>query len=114
MNATAGQNKIEATDIDLLDRNKKLADKLALIAGYYMMARDTYRAKSFNTASEQIRQYPDAILSGAQARKEIRGIGDSISTAIDEYFTTGTIQRLETLQAQFQEQRKTIDWLLSF
>lgn len=99
---------------DFLDRNQKLADILELIAGYYTMARDTYRAKSFNTASEQIRQYPYAILFGAQARKEIRGIGESIASAIDEYFTTRTVQRLETLQTQFQEQRKTIDWLLSF
>lgn len=112
-------NKPNATgtglvDVDLLARNKDLADKLGLIAGYYTMARDTYRAKSFTNASAQIGQYPYAIMSGAQARRDIKGIGDSIETAIDEYLTTGTIQRLEELQGKFQEQRKTIDWLLSF
>ena len=102
------------TDVDFLARNKDLADKLNLIAGYYTMARDTYRAKSFANASSQIGQLPYAIVSGAQARRDIKGIGASIEEAINEYLTTGTIQRLEQLQGQFIEQRKTIDWLLSF
>ena len=104
----------EGGDVDLLARNKDLADKLGLIAGYYTMARDAYRARSFANASASIGQYPYAIVSGAQARRDIKGIGDSIERAIDEYLTTGTIQRLEELQGKFQEQRKVIDWLLSF
>lgn len=117
LNVTTNQRAgVEAglVDVDLLARNKDLADKLGLIAGYYTMARDTYRAKSFTNATTQIGQYPYAIMSGAQARRDIKGIGDSIETAINEYLTTGTIQRLEELQGKFQEQRKTIDWLLSF
>lgn len=101
-------------DQDLLATNKDLADALSLVAGYYTMARDTYRAKSFNTASQQIGQYPKPIVSGAQAKKEIKGVGDSIATAIDEYLQNGTIQRLETLKQEFLDQRKVIDWLLSF
>ena len=103
-----------SSDTDFLARNKDLADKLALIAGYYTMARDTYRAKSFSNASQVIGQYPYPIVSGAQARRDIKGIGASIEEAINEYLTTGTIQRLDQLQSQFAEQRKTIDWLLSF
>ena len=101
-------------DVDLLSRNKELADKLGLIAGYYRIARDTYRSKSFANASGQIGQYPYVIMSGGQARRDIKGIGESIETAIDEYLNTGKIQRLEELQGKFQEQRKIIDWLLSF
>lgn len=101
-------------DADFSARNKDLADKLALIAGYYKLARDTYRAKSFSTASTLIAQYPYAIISGSQARRDIKGIGASIETIINDYLTTGIIQRLVELETQFQEQRKTIDWLLSF
>lgn len=101
-------------DHDLLAVNKDLADKLSLIAGYYTLARDTYRAKSFTTASQQIGQHSTPITSGKQAKKDIKGVGTSTADIIDEYLQTGTIKRLETLQQQFIDQRKTIDWLLSF
>lgn len=104
----------ELTDVDLLARNKQLADILGLVAGYYTMARDTYRAKAFSNASVQIGQHPIAILSGAQARREIKGIGDSIQAAIDEYFATGTIKRLEELEGRFQDRRQIIDFFRSF
>jgi DNA polymerase lambda len=102
------------TDVDLLSRNKELADMLSLIASYYIMARDTYRAKAFSNAAAKIAEHPIAILSGAQARRELTGIGDSIETAIDEYITTGTIKRLQELEARFADRKATIDYFRSF
>lgn len=101
-------------ETDALAQNKELADELHLIGSYYTIARDTYRARAFNTAAAKIAAHPVAILSGAQARRELTGIGDSIQEAIDEYLTTGTVQRLEILQAQFPDRQKTIDFFLSF
>lgn len=101
-------------DVDPLSRNKELADILGLIGSYYIASRDTYRARSFNSASAKIAAHEFAILSGAQARKELTGIGDSIETAIDEYINTGTIQRLQELEAKFPERRETVDYFRSF
>lgn len=106
-----------ATDeIDLLSRNKDLAEILGLISSYYVMARDTYRAKSFATASANIAAHPLAITSGAQARRELPGIGESIAAVIDEYMAnyneeteTGTVQRLRDLELRFSDRRETID-----
>lgn len=101
-------------EADPLATNKDLADVLKLIASYYIVARDTYRARAFNNAAAKIGVHTNAILSGAQARSEIKGIGESIETAIDEYLTTGTIKRLEELQNQFPDRKETIDFFRSF
>lgn len=104
----------EREDIDLLSRNKELAEVLALIGNYYAMARDTYRARAFLTASDKIAVHPIAILSGAQARSEIAGVGESIQSTIDEYLATGGVQRLRELETRFNERREVIDFFLSF
>lgn len=111
---TKTTGETETIDIDVLSHNKDLADVLGLIASYYIMARDTYRAKAFSNAAIKISQYPIVILSGAQARRELTGIGDSIQTAIDEYISTGTIQRLRELEAKFADRTQTIDYFRSF
>ena len=104
----------EPTDVDPLAQNKELADILALIGSYYTIARDTYRARAFNTASTKIAAHPYVILSGSQARTQLTGIGESIESAIDEYINTGTVSRLQTLQAQFPDRKETIDFFRSF
>lgn len=104
----------EQTDIDPLSRNKELAEVLSLIGNYYTMARDTYRARAFLTASAKIASHPTVILSGRQARSEIAGIGDSIQSAIDEYIATGEVQRLNELEARFPDRQAIIDLFLSF
>lgn len=98
------------TKIDLLSRNKDLASTLETIAEYYVMARDTYRAKAFANAAAKIAAHPIGIISGAQARRELTGIGQSIEEVIDEYMATydeetetGTIKRLQELEASFDD-----------
>lgn len=115
-----------ANDVDLLSRNKELADVLALIGSYYTMARDTYRAKAFINASAKIADHQVAILSGAQARSQITGIGESIETVIDEFIQIknmeelGTpaeqlkIGRLQELENKFSDRKATIDYFRSF
>jgi DNA polymerase/3'-5' exonuclease PolX len=101
-------------DADLLSRNKELADVLSLVASYYTMNRDTYRARAFTVASAKISAHPIVILSGIQARSQITGIGDSIQTAIDEYINTGTIKRLQELENKFSDRKGVIDYFMSF
>lgn len=96
-------------DADLLARNKDLANILALISAYYVMDGDKNRARAFGNASNNIAQWPNVIISGAQARRDIKGIGDSIQTAIDEFLNTGMIQRLYDLEKKFVDRKNTID-----
>lgn len=111
---TPGQTNIQpaetTTKIDLLSRNKDLAETLDTIAEYYVMTRDTYRAKAFANAAAKIAAHPIGITSGSQARRELTGIGESIQSAIDEYMATydedketGTITRLQELEARFDD-----------
>jgi DNA polymerase/3'-5' exonuclease PolX len=99
-------------DADPLNHNKELADLLSLISQYYSWSsdpKDKYKAKSFYNASINIANHPIAILSGAQARSEVKGVGKSIAEVIDEYFETGSVQRLIDLETKFQNQTATID-----
>lgn len=81
--------------------NAALADQLAEIARLYNLtnqSNDTYRAKTYEEAARRISQYPTPITSGAQARREIPRIGESLARDIDEFLTTGHISRLQNLQ----------------
>lgn len=97
-----------------MEANKELADLLSLIGSYYEMARDTYRAKVFLAAGDKILQHPTPITSGKQAENEIPGIGKSIREVIDEYLTTGKVQRLQELESKFADRKTTIDYFQSF
>lgn len=99
-------------DADPLNHNKEIADILSLIGHYYSLSADPkekYKARAFNTASINIANHPIAILSGAQARSEVKGIGKSNEAVIDEYFQTGRVLRLIELENKFQDQKATVD-----
>lgn len=100
--------------MDIENRNGELADVLSLIGSYYEMAKDNYRAKTFNSVSEQIGNSPIIISSGTQASKILKGLGKSSIEAIDEYLTTGQIQRLEQLKTQFADRQQVIDNFRSY
>jgi len=90
--------------------NEDLANHLREVAYYYNLSRDTYRNKVFNEAAQKIEVYPEAIISGRDAKDKIGyGIGDSIMFDIDEFLNTGTSQRLESLKTSFKERQEVID-----
>lgn len=109
-------------DIDLLARNKDLAEILGLIASYYYIARDTYRARTYSNASAKIASFQQGIISGAQARKELKGgIGDSVEADINEYLSnydvetgSGTLGRLQQLETKFAHIREVVNYFRSF
>lgn len=118
---SAPGTKQDVLEANLLSENKELADVLELIANYYIMEREAYRARAFSNASAKIAEHPVKILSGAQARREIAtGIGDSIQSAIDEYIRTkeetgtGTIERLKNLENRSGDRKNIIDYFSSF
>ena len=94
--------------------NTELASVLALLANYYTMAGDTYRGTAFLNASNTAAQVPYPIASGKQIQKDFKGVGKSSAEIIDEYITTGKVDRLEQLERQFSEQRRVVDYFSSF
>jgi DNA polymerase/3'-5' exonuclease PolX len=99
---------------DPADHNVDLANKLLNIGYYYNLAKDANRARVYTSAGSKIAVHRTAILSGTQARQGITGIGDSISSDIDEYINTGHIQRLIQLEKQFMERKATLDFFTTF
>jgi DNA polymerase beta len=55
----------------------------------------THRITSFMKGRDAIRGYQNEIMSGAQARQEIPGVGEGIAKRIDEFLKTGTLQEIE-------------------
>lgn len=113
MNSVLSQSTMPAVTNDSKSINKKLEEILLLIAEYYTMNRDTFRAKSFRNASKKIANFHSPIVSGSQARKDINGIGKSIEQVIDEYISTGSVQRLVDLESKFMDRKDIIDLFLS-
>jgi len=54
--------------------------------------------KAINAAVNNIRKFPDAILSGEDALTKINGIGDGIAKRINEILTTGTLAELQNFR----------------
>ncbi len=57
--------------------------------------KERYRALAYINAASSIRSHQSIILSGAQAQKDIKGIGKSIAAKIDEILATGTLSVIE-------------------
>jgi DNA polymerase/3'-5' exonuclease PolX len=55
----------------------------------------SHRITSFMKGRDAIRGYQHEITSGAQARKDIPGVGEGIAKRIDEFLSTGTLQEIE-------------------
>ncbi len=72
--------------------NEKLAksfDQLAI-----QLKTDRYRSRAYRNAATILRSHPCTIMSGKEAM-EIKGIGKSIASKIDELIATGTLSIIE-------------------
>ena len=98
---------------ELTDNNKNIADILNEIGLYYEIEGEQYRKKSFLNGAEVIRNYREEITSVDDVAN-IPGIGKSISEIIDEYLTTGKVQRLEDLREKHKKQKEAYDYFQSF
>lgn len=97
-----------------MDINQEISEQLLLIGLYYQTENNIYRSKSYISASESIVYHPDEIISGQQARNEIKGIGVSIAKDVDEYLTTGEMSRLKELETKHLERKQIIDYFTTF
>jgi hypothetical protein len=90
--------------------NKILSDKILLLAIYCQHAREPHKARAFRTAATNILNYTKKITerTSKQEFRAIAGIGPSTEKIIKEYLSTGRIERLEELGAQFPERHAVV------
>ena len=100
-------------ELEDINTNKEISNILSEISAYYLLAKDKQREKTFNNAARIIADYPEVITSGKQAEK-IYGVGKSTSSIIDEYLSTGDVQRLTELKDQLIAKKPIMDYFMSF
>src|SRR5437764_498452 len=72
-------------------------------SGMRSSRKSSFRIRAYENAAKAVRNLTEDVrtLSAAGTLTSVPGIGKGISTAIDELLTTGSIQQLEHLRAQF-------------
>lgn len=84
--------------------NENLAQSFDQLAVQFK--KDRYRSKAYKNAADMLRSYPDKIKSGSQAQDNIKGIGKSIATKIDELLMTGKLELIESRSVEEREKEK--------
>ena len=98
--STEGQI-LEESDSDdefFISYNSELADVLDSLAYY---EKDEHKSAAYDHAANIIDQLPFKVTSGkelAKGPKKVKGIGKSIANVIDEFLSTGKVQKLEKLE----------------
>ncbi|XP_066251744.1 DNA polymerase beta-like isoform X1 [Euwallacea similis] len=86
--------KRKATDYN---PNHDLCDFLLELADYEKnITRNIYKYNAYNKAAAILAAQSTRVTSGAEAKK-LSGVGNKISEKIDEYLTTGKLQKLENI-----------------
>ena len=92
---------LEESDSDddfFISYNSELADVLDSLAYY---EKDEHKSAAYDHAAHIIDQLPFKVTSGkelAKGPKKVKGIGKSIANVIDEFLSTGKVQKLERLE----------------
>ena len=92
---------LEESDSDddfFISYNSELADVLDSLAYY---EKDEHKSAAYDHAANIIDQLPFKVTSGkelAKGPKKVKGIGKSIANVIDEFLSTGKVQKLERLE----------------
>src|SRR5210317_1890731 len=90
-----GQNLEESDDEFFVSYNSELADVLDELAYH---EEDEHKSAAYDHAAQIIDRLPFKVTSGkelAKGPKKVKGIGKSIANVIDEFLSTGKVQKLE-------------------
>jgi len=79
--------------------NQELADKLSHLGKLYQVAKDKWRANTYNKVAGIIRDLSEH--AGSLNLVEIEGIGKSTAETIHEILATGTCKRIKELEKKF-------------
>jgi DNA polymerase/3'-5' exonuclease PolX len=92
--------------------NTLISDLLFQLAKQREEDNDTWRARSMQKAASAIKKYPDVIESGADAVKNIKGVGKGVAKRIDEILENGSLLELKLDDSKIQ-QKNAIKQLLT-
>src|SRR6056300_93535 len=93
-----GQILEESDDEFFVSYNSELADVLDELAYH---EEDEHKSAAYDHAAQIIDRLPFKVTSGkelAKGPKKVKGIGKSIANVIDEFLSTGKVQKLERLE----------------
>lgn len=82
--------------------NQELANEFVDLGGHELTHGETQKGISRMRVAKQIRNTPEAITSGAQAR-QIEGIGPSAAAKVDEVLQHGKMRVLEDLETSSED-----------
>src|SRR6056300_1543559 len=91
-------DETDSDDEFFVSYNSELADVLDSLAYY---EKDEHKSAAYDHAANIIDKLPFKVTSGkelAKGPKKVKGIGKSISNVIDEFLSTGKVQKLERLE----------------
>ena len=91
-------DETDSDDEFFISYNSELADVLDNLAYY---EKDEHKSAAYDHAANIIDQLPFKVTSGkelAKGPKKVKGIGKSIANVIDEFLSTGKVQKLERLE----------------
>jgi len=78
-----------------MSTNQLIINKLTELSNFYKMDSNMkFKYAALNKALHEIKQYPNIIKSGKDAKEHIKHIGEGISKRIDEILSTGTLVEL--------------------
>ena len=91
-------DETDSDDEFFISYNSELADVLDSLAYY---EKDEHKSAAYDRAANIIDHLPFKVTSGkelAKGPKKVKGIGKSIANVIDEFLSTGKVQKLERLE----------------
>ena len=104
-----GQILEESDDEFFVSYNSELADVLDELAYH---EEDEHKSAAYDHAAQIIDRLPFKVTSGkelAKGHKKVKGIGKSIANVIDEFLSTGKVQKLEEGTSTNDEVARALD-----
>lgn len=97
-NEEKGEIKKKKVDEIGSEDNRGIAEAIREMAGLYFKNKDPRKGGVFSKAAKAIRECPTPISNKKEA-KALKGVGDKIAEYIEEYLSSGMIEKLEELRA---------------
>jgi len=96
----------------LTDLVKQVTAENKTISDKSLKTKNEFRIRSMWKAISIIKDHPDKITSGEQA-KELKGIGQGLADRIDEILSTGTLEELDDEKMVLNDEAKAVDDLVT-
>lgn len=84
------------------------------ISMYYGLDKANLRRKnSYKAAARALADWSGPVFSGKQLKQDVKNVGESMATDIDEFISTGHMTRLDDLRQKYNDRAKYITYFSS-